>query len=161
MTVTPPEALTPTTNAKWRLDVNTSEPATPAWEQLRAMQSFTPSVNPTTQDATDYDSEGWGADAVTLRKWVNAIVLGRKLGAAGYPASQEFLRGAADAGETVEVRWYERGIPTGEAYSGTALVQWEPQGGEASGLAVVNVTLLGQGERLEIAHPEAPPPPPA
>lgn len=147
------ETLTPTVNSRWRVDVQTGTDATPAWTQVRAVSSFTPTVAPTVQDATDYDSVGWGSDAITLRKWSLALVVMRKYGTAGYDAGQEALRGAADSLDLVDVRWYERDVTGGESYTGSALVQWEPQGGTAEGLGTVNVTLLGQGARTLSAAP--------
>ncbi|HEY9409325.1 MAG TPA: hypothetical protein VIQ30_22670 [Pseudonocardia sp.] len=148
------ETLAPTTNAAWRVDVNTGTEAVPVWTQVRASSSVVPAVNPTTQDATDYDSEGWGSDAVTLRKWQLQLVLMRKVDAtAAYDPGQEKLRAAADAVELVHVRWYDRTAVTAEAYEGEAIVQWQPTGGPADGLQTVNATCLGQGARREIAHP--------
>lgn len=152
-----PETLNPTVNTVWRCDVNTSATEEPTWTQVRAVNSFTPTVNNTVQDATDYDSEGWGSDAVTLRKWQNAMALLRKTDKTKkYDPGQEALRSAADSLELVHVRWYDRSSPTGEAYEGFAQVQWEPQGGGADGLQTVNATLLGQGARIPITHPDAP-----
>lgn len=144
----------PTVNSKWRLDVDTSATETPTWTQVKGIQSFTPQVANTVQDATDYDSVGWGADAVTLRKWSNVIVVGRKEYSDAYDTGQEALRTASEALDLVHIRWYERDVADGEAYEGYALVQWEPQGGDATGLASVNVTLLGQGAREAITNPD-------
>lgn len=154
MTVPAIETLTPTTNAVWRLDVDTSSTGEPTWVQVRAMNSFAPTLNDTTQDASDYDSDGWGSDAVTLRKWQNTATLMRKTTSADtYDAGQEALRAAADSGDLVHVRWYDRTAATAEAYEGEALVQWNPTGGDVSGLQSVNVTLLGQGARRPTANP--------
>lgn len=146
------EILTPTVNTKYRVDVDTADSDTaPAWAQIRSVNSFQPAVANTTQDATDYDSQGWGADAVTLRKWSLPLVLLRKQTAGGaYDVGQEKLRAAADALTPVHVRWYDRDGGD-DAYEGWALVQWEPQGGDGSGLSTVNATLLGQGARTKLA----------
>ena len=148
---------TPTVNTKWRLDIDTDDTGTtPAWLQVKGLSALQPAVNNTVQDATDYDSVGWGADAVTLRKWQVTGTCMRKryddAGTAAYDAGQEALRAAADDLALVHCRFYERGadgaaLTDGEAYEGYALVQWEPQGGDATALSTVNFTLLGQGER--------------
>jgi len=148
-----PEALRPTVNSKYRVDVNVGTAETPDWVQVRALNSVQPAVANTVQDATDYDSVGWGADAVTLRKWSLALVAMRKQATTGYDEGQEALREAAEALDLVHIRWYERDVIDGEAFEGHALVQWEPQGGTAEGLSTVNVTLLGQGARSAIANP--------
>lgn len=155
MTVPAPETLTPTANSAWRLDVDTAaDPELPTWVQVRAINSFAPNVNYTTQDASDFDTGDWGSDAVTQRKWQATATLLRKIdGAGAYDAGQEFLRVAADDVDTVHVRFYDRSSAEGEAYEGFALVQWAPQGGVGTALQAVNVTLLGQGERSVIANP--------
>lgn len=150
------EALTPTVNSAWRVDVDTSATATPEWTQVRAANNISPGIANTVQDATDYDSEGWGSDAVTLRKWSIAMGLLRKRGTDGAEdPGQAALRQAAEDLELAHVRWYDRSDPAAEAYDGHALVQWEPAGGDATGLQLVNVTLLGQGQRTSITHPDA------
>lgn len=145
--------LRPTVNSKYRVDVNTGTTGTPVWLQVKALNSVAPAVANTVQDATDFDSVGWGSDAITLRKWSLALVAFRKESDTGWDPGQEALHTAADALDLVHVRWYERDVVAGEAYEGTALVQWEPQGGTAEGLATVNVTLLGQGARTTITNP--------
>lgn len=154
----------PTVNTKWRCDINTAyDPAAstqPAatFIQVRGVNSLSPGLDNTTQDASDYDSEGWGADAVTQRKWKLEMTALRKTYAGTttetYDAGQEKLRAAADNLDIVHVRWYERGVPGGEAYEGLGLVQWDPQGGAPDGLSSVNVTVLGQGKREPITSPE-------
>ena len=152
------EALTPTVNTAWRVDVDTSATATAAWVQVRAANNISPTIASTTQDATDYDSEGWGSDAVTLRKWQIRIAAFRKTTAAGvYDPGQEALRQASEGSDLTHVRWYDRSSTNGEAYEGYAIVQWEPAGGDATGLQMVNVTLLGQGARTTITNPTATP----
>ncbi len=152
------ETLTPSVNTTWRLDVNTSNTETPNWIQVRALNSLQPAVNSTVQDASDYDSDGWGSDAVTQRKWQIVATALRKFTAAdgAYDPGQEFLRTAADNLALVHVRWYERqGGGNGEAYEGHGLVQWAPQGGDPTGLNAVQVTVLGQGPRTAITNPAA------
>jgi hypothetical protein len=146
---------TPTTNKKWRLDVDLSSPDGDNWAQVRGLNNVSPVLNNTIQDATDYDDDIWGSDAVTGRKWQITATALRKEYAGSYDTAQEYLRTQADALETVHVRWYERGVTGGEAYEGTGIVQWEPQGGDPTGLSQVNVTILGQGARVAISNPDA------
>jgi hypothetical protein len=140
-------AGTPTVNTAWRVDVNTGTAEAPVWVQIRGANNIAAPVNNTTQDATDYDSEGWGADAVTLRKWQITLGLQRKRYANAYDPGQEVLRAAAESLELAHVRWYDRSGADAEAYHGYAQVQWTPAGGDATGLQTVNVVLLGQGRR--------------
>lgn len=131
----------------------------PVWTALRGINSLTPGVNTTTQDDTDFDSDGWASTVKTLLGWQVTAGLIRKYGTltSAYDPGQEILRTASDKFGTaglVEVRWYDRDGGD-EAYEGTASVQWEPSGGDASALDIVNVTLLGQGKRIVITNPAA------
>lgn len=156
MSETAVEPGTPTVNSAWRLDVNTGTTAVPVWTQVRGLNNFAATIANTRQDATDYDNEGWGADAVTLRKWSNTATAFRKLYAGTYDPGQEVLRAAADDLETVGIRWYDRSDSAGEAYTGFAVVEWTPAGGGAEGLQAVNISLLGQGARTKITNPTVP-----
>lgn len=153
------EPGTPTVNSAWRLDVNTGTTETPTWTQVRGLNNFVPVINNTRQDATDYDNEGWGADAVTLRKWQCTATAFRKEYPTGggttraYDPGQEELREAANTLDRVHIRWYDRSSSAGEAYQGFAVVEWTPAGGGAEGLQSVNVVLLGQGARQSITNP--------
>ncbi|WP_127572786.1 phage tail tube protein [Georgenia faecalis] len=146
--------LEPTVNSAWKLDVQAATPAT--FTPVRAINSLNPTVNYTTQDASDFDSEGWGSDAITQRKWqVTATVLRKIASGTTEDPGQARLRAAADAVELVTVRFYDSSFPGGEAFEGDCYVQWAPAGGPGTGLQSVNITLLGQGERRKIANPTA------
>jgi hypothetical protein len=143
----------PTVNSKWRVDVDLDTAGyTGNWAQLKGMSNFVPALASTIQDATDYDTDGWGQDAVTARKHNSTGTVLRKKYSGSFDLAQEALRAAADANLLVHVRWYARNTGD-EAYEGYVLVQWEPQGGDAPGLASVNFTLLGQGPRTAITNP--------
>jgi hypothetical protein len=147
--------LNPTVNSIWRLDVDLT-PQTPDWVQVRAMQNFVPGINSTVQDSSDYDAEGWGSDAVTMRKAQPTATLLRKENptTGAYDPGQEALRQASEDLELVHIRWYERKAG-GQAWEGYALVQWAPSGGTVEGLQAVAVTLLVQGKPEKIANPTA------
>lgn len=148
-----PSTGVPTTNSRWQVDVDLDTAAYSGnWAQLRGMSQFTPAISDTIQDATDYDTDGWGSDARTQRKHNSNGTVMRKQYAGTFDPAQEKLRQAADDNLLLQVRWYER-IVGGEAYSGYVLVQWEPQGGDAPGLGTVNFTFLGQGPRTKITNP--------
>lgn len=148
-----PSTGTPVTNSKWRLDVDLDTTnGSGNWVQAKGMSNFVPSVPAQVEDNTDYDTDGWGADAVTARKFSNSATLRRHKYAGARDPGQEALRAAADAGTLIHCRWYER-TADGEAYDGWVLVQWEPQGGSPTGISEVSATLLGQGARNVIANP--------
>jgi len=151
--------LTSTLARKWKLDVDTSVAQDgSAWTNVRAVLDLQPSITPTMQDDSDYDSDGWGSDVKTMLKWSNVVKLGRKV-AAGYveDPGQAAIHVAHDqfgADGVVHVRWYDRNGGT-EAYEGFAQVQWSEDGGDAAALSTVSVTLTGQGARLTITNPAA------
>ena len=148
-----PSTGTPTANSKWRLDVDLDTAnGSGNFVQLKGMSNFVPSVPAQVEDNTDYDTDGWGADAVMGRKFTNTLTVRRHNYAGARDPGQEALRIAADAGTLIHVRWYER-TTGGEAYDGWVLVQWEPQGGAPTGISEVSVSLLGQGSRNVIANP--------
>ena len=110
------------------------------------------------QDDSDYDSDGWGSDVKTMLKWSNVVKLARKM-AAGFTEDpgQAVIRAAYDkfgSDGVVRVRWYDRN-GTVEAYDGFAQVQWSEDGGDATALSMVSVTLTGQGARNVITNPLA------
>lgn len=141
---------------KWRCDVNTGTTASPVWVQVKGVTNFTPGLTPTTQDSSDYDTDGWGQDEKTMLKWNLAISLLRKGVDEGTPdPGQEALRVKSDqfgTAGTAHVRWYDRnGGP--EAYEGFGNVSWEPGGGDASALEPVTVNITGKGTRTDIVNP--------
>jgi hypothetical protein len=149
-----PTTGTPTANSKWRLDVDLDPNGTGNFVQVKGMSQFVPSVPATVQDLTDYDTDGWGADAVMGRKFQLTGTVRRNKYGGSRDAGQEALRSAADATTLIHVCWYER-TTGGEAYDGWVLVQWEPQGGDAFSVEEVGFTLLGQGARTAITNPHS------
>lgn len=162
MTMPAIEKLGPSTlNRKWRLEVNTGTTDAPVWTPVRGRSEFQPTQEPTMQDDSDMDSDGWKSQSVTAQAWGATFKVFRKVDNVDettYDAGQEYLRLAANemgVDNSVEVRWYE-GAPGGprvEAYQGDAAVSWSPDGGGMDGFDVVTVTLAGQGRRTSIAHP--------
>jgi hypothetical protein len=155
--MTTPEPLVSTLARKFRVDVNTGTAAAPAWTQVRAISSLSPSIDSNMEDDSDYDSDGWGSSVKTAMSWSLEMTLLRKVTVEGraYDPGQEAIRVAADAfgpDSVVHVRWYDReGGP--EAYSGYASVEWSPEGGEYTALDSASATLHGQGARTVITNP--------
>ena len=148
-----PTTGAPTANSKWRLDVDLDTTnGSGNFVQVKGISNFVPAVPAQVEDNTDYDTDGWGADAVMGRKFTNTLTVRRHKYAGSRDPGQEALRAAADASTMIHVRWYER-TTGGEAYDGWVLVQWEPQGGAPTNMSEVSVTLLGQGARTVIANP--------
>lgn len=150
-----------TVNRMWALDVNTGTTASPVWTAVRGRTEFQPNLEPTLQDDSDFDSEGYKSQTVTALAWSLAFKVARKVlpaDATSYDAGQEALREAAEGmgvANSVHVRWYETTPdgPRAEAYEGTAAVSWTPDGGAMDALNMVSVTLTGKGKRTAITHP--------
>lgn len=155
MTIGPPVVGTPDVNSKWRVDIDTDPNHGGSWAQLRGIKSLDPVLDSSVKDASDYDTGGWGSDAVTSRKWGLTGTVLRKRYAGSYDAAQQRLSGIAESAnfnELVHVRFYERETG-GKAYEGYALVQWKDKAGAQDDLSEADFTLLGQGERFAITNP--------
>ncbi|VXB81942.1 phage tail tube protein [Aeromicrobium sp. 9AM] len=164
MTVTTKEPLgADTLNRKWYLDVNAGTTEAPDWVGIFGMTEFKPSKDPTSQDSSDFDSEGWKSSTVTALGWGAEGKLKRSVrraDATAYDPGQEILRAASDGMGTdnsVEIRYYEvtPGGPQVEAYQGFVSVEWTPDGGGMDALDMVSFKLNGQGKRNVITHPGA------
>lgn len=144
---------------KWRLDINTGTTGSPVWVQVKGITNLTPGLSATTQDSSDYDTDGWGSDEKTMLKWNLAVTLLRKGTTDTAPdPGQEALRDKSDQFGTAglaEVRWYDRKVGSPEAYRGFANVSWEPGGGGTGDLESVAVNLSGKGARIDITNPAA------
>lgn len=133
----------------------------PVWTKVRGLTKIAPGVESNSEDDSDFDSDGWGSDVVTQRKW-KIECEGRRKRAANSETfvadpGQEAVRIAGELigfGGTVHVRWYRRdGAP--DAYEGYASVDYSGGGGAVNGLEPLSFTLMGQGARTSISNPTA------
>lgn len=151
-----------TTNRKWRLEVNSGTISAPVWTTVYGRTDFKPNLEPTLQDDSDFDGDGFKSQTVTALAWVLEFKVSRKSQASAptqYDPGQELLRLTANqmgTANSIEVRWYEMepGGPRIEAYQGRAAVSWTPDGGGMDALDSVSVALTGQGQRVAITHPD-------
>lgn len=152
-----------TTVRKWYLDVNTNTFASPTWVGVFGMMEFKPNLEPTLQDDSDFDGQGYKSQTKTAESWSCEFKVARKVTAASstaYDPGQEFLRlksiGTFGPANSVDVRYYEMepGGPRIEAYRGNAAVTWSPDGGAMDDTDKVSVTLNGQGKLTPITHPD-------
>jgi hypothetical protein len=151
-----------TSAGKWFFDLNTATYAAPTWIAVNGVSGFSPKLEPTLQDDSDYDSAGYGSQAKTGLTWSAEITVGRKVTLADatvYDPGQEALRAKAASMATTriaDVRWYEvtPSGPIAEAYRGQAEVSWGQGGGAHNELETVSITLSGRGTREEITHPD-------
>lgn len=151
-----------TTNRKWNVDLDVSATETAEWVALCGITEFTPGVEGSLQDDSDFDGEGWGSEVNSLNKWSNTGKLRRGVQPGSeppvYDEGQEVLRlAAAETGlaNVVHCRWYEMEPegPRVEAYEGYAAVTWSEDGGGVEALSFVSFTLTGRGKRNPITHP--------
>ncbi len=142
--------LVGTLNRDWFVDVYNGSTYTGVY----GMTSMQPAIDSTDQDDSDMSSAGWGATLTTMRKWSLVTTVSRKKDTTTLlpDPGQEILRSAADANTPVVVRWYKK-IAGWEAYTGTGIAQWSPQGGSVDGIDFVQVTIQGQGARTAITNP--------
>ncbi|MFE7017556.1 phage tail tube protein [Streptomyces sp. NPDC057651] len=152
-------AETVTTLARrFRLEVDMSNTTTPSWAVVPGVQEFAPKIEPTDQDSTTYGSDGWAENTRTMLAWsVETTITHRAHPTTGaWNAAQEKLRAASKtfgAPSYVHVRWYDRDGKAGDNYEGSALVTWEPDGGNSEDLDTISVTLTGSGPAVEIPNP--------
>lgn len=154
-----------TTNRKWYLDVDTSAAphTTPVWIGVFGITDFTPGLDNTLQDDSDYDSEGYKSQVKTASQWTVGGTVKRAVTKADpedYDPGQEVLRLAGDengVANSVHIRWYEmeEDGPRAEAYEGIGAVSWSPNGGGMDALSSAGFTITGQGKRIPITHPDA------
>lgn len=135
----------------WLLEVNTGTVDVPVWTQVKGLRTMRLVVDPTTQDATTYDSEGWGSDYTTLRKWRIEVegfevFTGTSAAAVRNPGQVALKARGKLIGSDAEIGIrFSREDPD-EGYEGTAAVDWAGTGGEITALTPFNCTLKGQGQ---------------
>ncbi|MFF9284869.1 phage tail tube protein [Streptomyces griseosporeus] len=143
---------------RYRVDVDTGS-GTVTWSWLPGIKEFAPKVDPTQQDSTTYDDDGWADQTVTQLAWSADITMLHRCNPTtkAFNAAQEKLRLASEQfgdGSRVHVRWYDK-EGRDEAYEGYALVTWERDGTATDDLDSVKVTLTGKGARTKITNPLA------
>lgn len=154
-TETPVSALA----RRWRLNVDMGTAPATDYQMCPAVTNLTWTADPNIEASTVYEDDGWAGNEKTGQAWQVQVTFLRKKAAdsTAYNAVHEALRLAAFAdGEDakVGVQLCDRtGAP--EAYQGSAIVTWTPQGGEATALDSVQVTLTGDGPLTPITNPLA------
>lgn len=137
---------------RFKVDVSTDGTN---WVPLKGLQSFQDPVARTTQDASDFDSDGFGSFEVTMQTWTLTIDVLRKTVSGVHDPGQEIVRAARlQFGDEarVYVRYYDRnGGP--EAYTGWGIVTWTPKGNGVTDLGTVTITIQGDGALTDITNP--------
>jgi hypothetical protein len=133
----------------------------PEWVTIKGLSKVDPGVSESTEDDSDIDSDGWGSEVVTQRKWKLDLEGFRKRDAEieDFTADpgQELLRAAGDlvgVGGTLDIQYYRKdGDPA--AYRGFVSVSYSPTGGDVKGLQGFKAGLMGNGKRAVITNPLA------
>ncbi|MEU7163141.1 hypothetical protein AB0A70_00575 [Streptomyces morookaense] len=162
-TPTPPAETVTALARRYRLEVDTSTTGTPSWALLPGITEFTVKVDPTQQEVTTYDAEGWVEQAVTMLAWsIETTIAHRAHPTTGqFNPTQEYLRKTSlsfGRDSYAHIRYYDR-TGADDAYEGVALVTWEPDGGGPDEVDTIKVTLTGSGPLHAIANPVAGTPP--
>ncbi|RLU85886.1 hypothetical protein CTZ27_26325 [Streptomyces griseocarneus] len=163
-TPTPPAETVTALARRYRLDVDTSTTGSPSWSLLPGITELATKIEPTQQDVTTYDSEGWVEQAVTMLAWSVEVTIAHRAHptTGAFNATQEHLRRASWAfgrDSYVNVRFYDRNGVVDDAYAGSALVTWEPGGGGPDEVDTIKITLTGSGPLRPITNPAAGTPP--
>jgi hypothetical protein len=148
-----------TLNRKWYLDVSNNAGVT--WVPVMGMTEFQPGTEPTMQDDSDFDSEGYRSSTKTAQAWscTGTVRRGVVPGTTPvYDPGQEMIRTAADemgVANVLTVRFYEMedGGPRILAYRGEVATDWTDNGGDMAANSTAGFTLTGRGRRTAIAHP--------
>ena len=151
-----------TTLRKYYVDVKPHDGDDTTWLGGFGIQENKPlPSDPQTQDSSDMDSGGYQSTTVTALAWSLELKLIRKTQAGtptAYDPGQELIRTTAlkmGVENLIDVRFYEMepGGPRVEAFQGSAICQWSPEGGDMTALDTVTATLSGAGILNAIAHP--------
>jgi hypothetical protein len=132
----------------WLLEANTGTEGAPVWTPVKGMRTMNMVIDPTTQDTTTYDSDGWGSDMTTLRKWrIDGEGLEGFTGAFVMDPGQVALKARGQLiGYDAEIGIRFSRTGPDEGYQGVAAVDWSGTGGPITEVTRFNFTLKGQGQ---------------
>lgn len=143
---------------RYAIDINIGT-ETEDWQRLFGVRAFAPSIEPTHEDDSTYDDEGWVGFVRTALAWSAEVTISHRVAEDGtWNAVHRFLRNSStNFGQSayVGVRYYDRDGAEDDAWQGVALVTWTPEGGEHTNPDRVTVTLTGHGKLVAIANPAA------
>ena len=126
-----------------------------SWLNVAGLNDLNPDENPTIQGADTYDTNGFNAFEKTMTGWTIDIKFIRPIVASVYDPGQELLRATRfqfGTAARVYVRWFDRNGAV-DAYSGLALVDWNPSKTGVADIEEVAVKFTGDGILSPITNP--------
>jgi hypothetical protein len=130
---------------RYKWEVNTGTFDVPVWSHVPGVVEFKLPVEPNNESDSDYDSDGWLGNTKTAQEWSLEAKVSHKMDPAGNEINSvhAFLKAASlafDGDDIVHMRYFDRrGLA--DAWEGYGLIQWEPEGGETTGLDQVTITV--------------------
>lgn len=142
---------------RYRLEINLGTVAVPVWTLVPGVREFKPGIDGKIEDSSDYESGGWNGNTKPAQEWKLEVKVNHKADSVtgainAAHAALELASRSFGAASYVAVRYYDRSGNT-DAWSGSALVTWGPDGGSHENLDTVTVTLTGDGLLTQIASP--------
>jgi hypothetical protein len=125
------------------------------WVPLKGIQDFSNQEKATLQSTDNYDTNGYGSSEKTLTTWSATIKVERLNTSGVFDPGQELVRAARfqfGAAARVYIRWYDRNNAP-EAYSGYAIVDWNPTKTGTADFEEITISLTGDGQLLSITNP--------
>ncbi len=129
---------------------------------VRGLSKFEPQNDPTMQDDSDIDSEGWKSELVTAQKLninFEGLMKGEKSGGTVTPDPGAALlraKGKDKGYDNIVKARYWRTDDLNEAFEHYFAVKWTDVGGSNEDLQKFTGTLSGRGKPTPIAKPQAP-----
>jgi hypothetical protein len=126
------------------------------WFPLLGKNDVQPTINPTKQDATTYESNGWGSMEITLQTWSIVVKLFRISTGGVLNAAQQLLVariGQFGSNARIYVRWYDSTGRVDQSWSGLAIVEMANSKTGVADLDEDTFTFTGDGILTPIANP--------
>ena len=137
---------------RFKVDVSTDNTT---WVPLKGILDFSNQEKATLQATDNYDTNGYGSSEKTMTNWSAVVKLERINTAGVYDPGQEMVRATRfqfSAAARVYIRWYDRNNAP-EAYTGYAIVDYNPSKTGAGDFEEITVTFTGDGQLTTITNP--------
>ncbi|SBN64457.1 IPT/TIG domain-containing protein [Curtobacterium sp. 9128] len=140
---------------RYACEVTTDLTLAGGWVRVRGVNGFTPNTTPNIEDASDYDTDGWTSNEVTMQSWASDIDLFiRESGGAIDPGQQIILDTIGEFGDEARLgfRYFDRnGLP--DAHQGVAIPTWKLSNTAVKNLGQGTASLTGDGPLYKIDNP--------